>query len=174
VFSFAGHGVHEEGEFYLLTHEANPANARALAQTAVAGAALRKALADFPCSVLLMLDTCHAGAFSAGLRPGTDEAAWALADLENRVAVMCAALAHEEALGKDGNGLFTAAVVKALHHDSQAPYDRETGELNVYDLQQYVYREVTRASEAKQTPYLKMPLTLPAFVVAQFEPKRFR
>ena len=47
-------------------------------------------------------------------------------------------------------------------------YDTETGELNVYHLQAFVYQEVVRASEAKQTPYLKMPLAQPAFVVTQF------
>jgi hypothetical protein len=31
-----------------------------------------------------------------------------------------------------------------------------------------VYQEVGKESDWKQTPYLKMPLTQPAFVVAQF------
>jgi hypothetical protein len=48
VFSFAGHGVREEGEFFLLTHEADPTSAATLARTAVAGRALREQLADSP------------------------------------------------------------------------------------------------------------------------------
>lgn len=168
VLAFAGHGVREEGEFFLLTHEADPTDARALAKTALSGAALREGLADFPCQVLLMLDACHAGAFGTGLRPGTDEAARALADVDNRVAVMCAALGHEESLGKDGHGLFTKAVVAALRRDPAAFYNKRTGELTVYHLQAFVYQWVTEASDAKQTPYLKMPLAQPAFVVAQF------
>jgi hypothetical protein len=47
-------------------------------------------------------------------------------------------------------------------------YDRETGELNVYHLQAFVYQEVTKASDARQTPYLKMPLAQPAFTLARF------
>ena len=47
-------------------------------------------------------------------------------------------------------------------------FDRETGELNVYHLQAFVVQEVSRDSKGEQNPYLKMPLTRPAFVVAQF------
>src|SRR5262249_31643021 len=141
VFSFAGHGVREEGEFFLATCEADPTSVKTLAATTLSGTALREKLADFPCQVLLMLDACHPGAVG-NARPGSDEAARALSDVDVRVAVMCAALGHEEALEANGNGLFTAAVVKALKRDPQVVYDPETGELNVYDLQAFVYRHV--------------------------------
>jgi WD40 repeat protein len=166
VLSFAGHGAREGGEFFLLTRDADPTNADTLKKTAVSGAELRVKLADFPCQVLLLLDACHSGAVASS-RPGTDEAARALSDVDVRAAVMCAALGHEEALEKDGGGLFTAAVVRALKGEPGAFFDHATGELNVYHLQAFVYQEVTRASESRQTPYLKMPLALPAFVVTQ-------
>jgi hypothetical protein len=129
ILSFAGHGHRDEdeGELYLLTREAN---LEKLKETALSGTVLRDKLADFPCPVLLLLDACHSGQFAA-LRPGTDEAARALASVDVRVAVMCAALGHEEALEKKGNGLFTAAVIKALQRDPNAFYDRATGEMNV-------------------------------------------
>ncbi len=174
VFSFAGHGVREEGEFFLLTHEADVTNAKMLQKTAVSGTALRAALADFPCQVLLMLDACHSGALGAGAlagyRPASDEAARALADVDLRVAVMCAALGHEEALEQKGNGLFTKAVLRALQHDPYCFFDRQTGEMNVYHLQAFVSQEVARDSDYKQTPYLKMPLASPPFVITQFAP----
>jgi WD40 repeat protein len=171
VLSFAGHGHREEGEFYLLTHEANFENAK---EKALSGKALRKRLEDFPCPVLMLLDACHSGQFPAR-RPGTDEAARTLSAVDVRVAVMCAALGHEDALEDKGNGLFTSAVIRALKHDSAAFYDKLTGELNVYHLQAFVYQEVARASEAKgkqQTPYLKMPLAQPAFIITQFQTQR--
>jgi WD40 repeat protein len=167
VVSFAGHGVREGGEFFLLTHESDPTSAEALKKTAVSGTVLREKLADFPCQVLLLLDACHSGAVG-GLAGGSDEAARALSDADVRVAVMCAALGHEKAIESNGAGLFTSAVVRALHRDPDTFYDRSTGELNVYHLQAFVYQEVTRASDHRQTPYLKMPLAQPAFVVAQF------
>lgn len=172
IVSFAGHGVCEEGEFFLLTKEADPTSAATLAKTAISGAELRQKLADVPCQVLLLFDACQSGAFGAGAlrgyRPASDEAARALADVEARVAVMCAALSHEEAIERDGHGLFSAAIERALKKDPNAYFDPQTGELNVYDLQAYVYREVARASDNRQTPYLKMPQAQPPFVVTQF------
>ncbi len=172
LFSFAGHGLREEGEFFLLTKEADTSNAKSLEKTAVSGAALREKLADFPCQVLLLLDACHSGVFGAGAlsgyKPASDEAARALADVDVRVAVMCAALGHEEALEMNGNGLFTWAVLRALQRDRGCFYDQETGELNVYHLQAFVSQEVAKASDYKQTPFLKMPLASPPFVVTQF------
>jgi WD40 repeat protein len=167
VFAFAGHGARADGEFFLATREADPSSPESFRKTSVSGADLRAKLADFPCQVLLLLDACHSGAVAA-YRPGTDEAARALSDVDVRAAVMCAALGHEEAIEDAGGGLFTQAVVRALKGDPAAFYDHATGELNVYHLQAFVYQEVTKASDAKQTPYLKMPLAQPAFVVTQF------
>jgi len=170
ILSFAGHGVREDGEFFLLTREADARNAKALTQTAISGVALRKALEDYPCQVLLLLDACHSGAFAplARYKPATDDAARALADVETRVAVMCAAAGHEEALEAKGNGHFTAAVIRALRHDPKAFFDAETGELNVYHLQAFVYQEVAKATDYRQNPYLKMPLAHPPVVVTRF------
>src|SRR5262249_45264481 len=44
VFSFAGHGIREGGEFFLLTHDTNPANLKTLKETAISGQDLREAL----------------------------------------------------------------------------------------------------------------------------------
>src|SRR5262249_19356420 len=131
VFSFAGHGVCEDNEFYLLTHEADLAS---LAKTGLASHDLRKELADFPCQVLLMLDACQSGAFGAGLRPGANDAARELADVDARITVLCAAQGRQEAFAKQGNGLFTAAIIRALKRDPKAPYHPRTGKLNVIDL----------------------------------------
>jgi uncharacterized caspase-like protein len=171
VLSFAGHGVRADGEFFLLTHEADTTDAATLSKTTLSGTVLREKLADFPCQVLLLLDACHSGAFGSGpavLKGASDEAARSLSDVDVRVAVMCAALGHEEALERDGHGLFTAALVRALKHDPNAFFDHDTGEVNVYHLQAFVYQEVAKASDYAQSPYLKMPLALPPFVVARF------
>src|SRR5262249_55155419 len=123
VFSFAGHGLREGEEFYLLTHEADSADARSLGKTALSGRALRQEVADFPCRVRRLLDACHSGEIGKGRRSGTDEAARELSDVEARVAVMCAALGHESAQGKAGHGFFSDAVARALRRDPKAVYD---------------------------------------------------
>src|SRR5262249_2399354 len=85
VVFFAGHGVREEDEFFLLTQEANTAN---LAGTTLSGTALRKALSEFPCQVLLMLDACHSNAALKAFRPAVDDATRSLAEDEVGVVMM--------------------------------------------------------------------------------------
>jgi uncharacterized caspase-like protein len=162
VLSFAGHVAREGGEFYLLTHEADPDK---LSESALSGTALREKLADFPCQALVLLDAGHAA--PAGRPTGMDVAARALSDVDVRVAVMCAALGHE-AIKKEEEGLFTAAVVRGLRHSPDVFFNRQTGTLNVYHLQAFVYQEVVTASKNHQTPFLRMPLAQPAFTLTQF------
>ncbi len=173
VFFFAGHGTRDGGEFFLLTHDADPATGETMRKTAVPGSELRARLADFPCQVLVVLDACHAGEVGA-LPPGADEAARGLADPDVRVAVMCAALGHETAKEAKGAGVFTATLARALESGPKAGvfFDRVTGELNVYHLQAFVYQEVVRAPGGAQTPYLRMPLGHPAFTITQFPPPK--
>ena len=112
VVFFAGHGVKEKDKFYLLPVEAKTTD---LAKTAISGEELRKALGDFPCQVLLMLDACHSSGSLKNFRPAVDDITRNLTDDDCGVAVMCSAMAHEKALEKEGNGLFTRAVVQALN-----------------------------------------------------------
>ena len=95
-----------------------------LAKTAVSGEELRKSLGEFPCQVLLILDTCHSSAGLKNFRPAVDDITRNLTDDDCGVAVMCAAMAHEKALEKSGNGLFTRAVVQALNRAEGVPYNR--------------------------------------------------
>jgi hypothetical protein len=98
--------VKDKREYYLLTHEADTDN---LDKTCLSGDALRKALAECKCQVLLLLDACHAAGFGAGkklanlgLKPATDDMARDLTEDEYGVAVMCAAMSHEKAEGQGG------------------------------------------------------------------------
>src|SRR5262249_36297643 len=57
VMFFAGHGVRQDDEYYLLTSEADPS--KSLASSAISGAELRKPLSEMQCPVLLIMDACH-------------------------------------------------------------------------------------------------------------------
>jgi hypothetical protein len=168
VFFFAGHGTRDGGEFFLITHDTNDANPAALRQTALSGSAVRAALADLPCQVLMVLDACHGGQI-AGLPAGDDEAARRMAAADARVAVMCAALGHETSKEDPAlkAGVFTYELARAVADPmkSKAFFDPVTGELNVYHLHAWVYQEVARDPKREQTPFLKMPLGHPAFTV---------
>src|SRR5262249_33431337 len=113
IVFFACHGVMDNKEFYLMTHEANTGN---LEGTCLSGSKLRKELKEYKCQVLLMMDACHSNGFGAGkkltklgLKPATEEAARSLTEDDCGVAVMAAAMANEQAEGIGGYGLFTRA-----------------------------------------------------------------
>jgi hypothetical protein len=157
VFSFAGHGVKQGKKFYLLTVDADPDK---LAETALSGDDLRAALADLPCQVLLLLDACHS---AAGVRAFIDEAARNLTDDECGVAVMCAAMGSEEAQEKDGHGLFTNAVLKALGDGEDVLYNHHDRRQYVHHLGTFVQDEVKDLSHDEQHPFLTMPYVTESF-----------
>jgi WD40 repeat protein len=171
VVYFAGHGVKEKEEFYLLPVEAKVS---ALATSALSGTDLRQALGEFPCQVLLMLDACHSAGFGAkgklrgkGLAPATDDATRALRQDEVGVAVMCAAMGRETALEKDGNGLFTRAVLSALRRAEGVPFNRVNSLLYIHHLQAFVFDEVSAQSGERQHPFLSLPWVVQSFPVAK-------
>jgi hypothetical protein len=161
VFSFAGHGVKQGKQFYLLTVNADPDK---LADTALSGDELRAALADMPCQVLLLLDACHS---AAGVRAFIDEAARGLTDDEMGVAVLCAAMGYEEAQEKDGHGLFTRAVLQALGEVDGVPYNRHDHRQYVHHLGAFVQDEVKELSHDEQHPFLTLPYVTESFPIRQ-------
>jgi hypothetical protein len=175
VVFFACHGVKQKDSYVLLTHEADVEN---LAATALPGNKLRAALAEFKCQVLLMLDACHSAGFGEGkkltklgLKPATDEATRDLTDDECAVAVLCAAMAHEKAEGKNGHGLFTKAVLQALERAPGVHVNPFNQRMYVHHLQSYVFDQVTYLSEDRQHPFLSLPWVVESFPVTQFTRK---
>jgi hypothetical protein len=168
VFYFAGHGVKEKDQFYLLPVEAKTND---LARTALAGAELRQALGEFPCQVLLLLDACHASAGLKSFRPAVDDLTRTLTEDDCGVAVLCAAMAHEKALEKGGNGLFARAVLRALSQAEDVPFNRHDRRLYVHHLYSYVFDQVQALSDDRQHPFLSLPWVVESFPVVQFPGK---
>jgi WD40 repeat protein len=177
VFFYAGHGVVERNEFYLLTHGAN---LNALAGTALSGSALREALGDFPCQVLVLLDACHSGKAGEALRnagygkPATDEASRSLADEECSVTLIAAAMGHQRALQPEGgsHGFFTDAILKALKRSREVTHNKFNGRQYVHHLFGDVFDEVEGLTNGKQHPTLSLPWTVESYPVRQVEQVR--
>jgi WD40 repeat protein len=164
VFSFAGHGVKQGREFFLLTVEADPGR---LPLTAVSGKDLRAALAAVPCQVLLLLDACHPAEALRDFQPATDEAARALTDDECGAALLCAALASEQAEAKDGHGLFSRAVIEALEENQGVPFNRHDHRQYVHHLGAFVQDEVREMSHDRQHPIYNLPWVTEPFPIRQ-------
>jgi WD40 repeat protein len=171
VVFFACHGVKQKKEYYFLTHEADTDN---LAKSSLSGSELRRSLADLSgrCQVLLIIDACYSAGFGEskklamlGLKPATDDATRDLTDDDCAVAVLCAAMGHEKAEGKDGHGLFTRAVLDVLEKKPGVPYNRYNQRIYVNHLYTYVLDEVRALSQNRQHPFLSLPWVVESFVV---------
>src|SRR5262249_52369999 len=105
VFYYAGHGVREGQEFYLLTHGAKEND---LKNTAISGTKLRDTFKEVQGHVLLLLDACYSGqAGKALVGAVSDDASRSLADEECAVTLLAAAMSHQKALEAGKHGLFT-------------------------------------------------------------------
>ncbi len=159
VFLFAGHGIKQQDEFYLMTHEADPSSS--LKGKSLSGDDLRRALAEMECPVLLIMDACHSARGVKAFRPATDDLTRSLTDDTAGVTVLAAAMAHEVASATDENGYFTAALLKALQLGKGVPFDSYEHVLYTHHIYSVVFSEVRRATNGKQNPFLNMPWTSP-------------
>ena len=169
VFFYAGHGVRDGKQFYLLSHDAD---LKDLKETALSGDKLRETFKDFPCQVLLLLDACHAGAAARGLvgfKAATDEASRQLADEECGTTLLAAAMGYEKALEvrREKNGLFTQGLIKALGETKNLPHNHWDGRQYVHHLFSFVFDAVKHLSEDRQHPFLSLPWTSESFALRQ-------
>ncbi len=166
VFFFAGHGVREKQQFYLITQDARMKN---LAKTALSGEDLRRAFADCPCRVLVLLDACYSATANLflGQRGFHDAAGASWADEECEATLLAAALGREQALEPRGgqNGLFTQALLRALQGKDNVVFNRFDGRQYVTHLYTEVHDQVQFESKGYQHPFLMQPWTVESFPV---------
>jgi hypothetical protein len=167
VFFYAGHGVNERSEFYLLTHGAD---LRDLAKTALSGGKLRERLAEFPCQVLVLLEACHSGQSAKALRAEKkgEEASQQLADEDCSATLIAASMGHERALAPAGgkHGYFTQGLLKALEGTTNdVTHDRSTGMQFVHHLFGDVFDYVRRQTGDRQHPTLSLPWTIESYPI---------
>ncbi len=163
VFLFAGHGIKQQDEFYLMTHEADPS--ASLKGKSLSGDDLRTALSDMECPVLLIMDACHSASGVKAFRPATDDLTRSLTDDTAGVTILAAAMAHEVASATEENGYFTAAFLKALKLGQGVPFDPHEHVLYTHHIYSVVFSEVRKATNGKQNPFLNMPWTVPPLVL---------
>ncbi|MCE9534397.1 MAG: caspase family protein, partial [Planctomycetes bacterium] len=165
VFFFAGHGVKQENEFYLLTKEADLN--KSLKGISLSGDDLRKALSDIECPVLLIMDACHSAKGVKAFRPATDDLTRNLTDETAGVTILAAAMAHEVANASAENGHFTAALLKALNVGEGVPFDPYERALFTHHIYSVIFSEVRKATNGKQNPFLNSPWTVPPLAVRE-------
>jgi hypothetical protein len=157
VVFFAGHGVKQDDDYYLLT----PAGDEKSPQkgVSVSGTDLQKVLSRVECPVLLVLDSCYAGAVNRQVRQADDALVSAMNEETTGVTVLTAALAYQTAGSKPSQGLLTAGLLKGLAVGEGVPFDPYDRTMDVYHLYSAAKSEVMKASGGKQMPGLNVPWT---------------
>jgi WD40 repeat protein len=166
VLFFAGHGVKEKGNFYLLPHDADLKN---LPKSCISGDELRKELSQFRCQVLLLLDACHSGSVAGALtqyQKATDDLTRTMTAEEVGVAVLAAAMGHEHALEKNNRGHFARALEEAIQKKEGVPVNFRDKHVYVHHLFSYAFDRVKDLSGDEQHPSLNLPDTVESFPVA--------
>jgi WD40 repeat protein len=158
VVFFAGHGERDgdSGSYYLMPHDADP---QKVALTGFSGNDLKAFLTMLPARrVLVILDTCHAGAFAGGdkKRSIPEDVIRDLASTDVGVVVMASSMAGEESLeSKDHkHGYFTLAVVEGLKGEAA----NKEGIVYLSDLDAYVTQRVKTLTKGQQHPVINRPI----------------
>jgi len=152
----AGHGVKKEqtGSFYFLPHPANPDNliTQGLGWYGFEEAA--KLLSSRVKNVVLILDTCHAGAMKIATRGITRH------DLSSPFKkkgfyTLAAAQPNEGAIEKQewGHGAFTYAILEGLKGEADSNRNQE---VDVVELFHYVEARVADLTDGQQHPHFRM------------------
>lgn len=165
VLHIAGHGETDEGgDYYFLPHDANPDNLR---RTAVPWTEVLRTTRMIPGRLLVLTDTCKAGAVTGSQirRRATAEITNALRDLASTQggAVVLAAstgTTFAEESNEWGGGAFTLALIEGLSGEAdRLPAD---GIVSFKELDAYVTNRVKELTEGRQKPVTLIPPGVPA------------
>lgn len=174
VIFVAGHGVKDKqtGSYYFLTYDSNPDTlmTRGLLWSTFDEA--QKRLSVNVSKVMLLIDTCHAGAMQVAMRgaEGGEELSQALRQAEGTF-VLAASKPGEDSAESDqfkfedgvpGHGAFTFAILEGLQGHADMDNDKS---ISVAEISSYVAKKVPRITKGKQHPYFRLSGTdMPIFL----------
>lgn len=154
VIFMAGHGVRDliTGTYYFLPHSATAADFFTTGLRVEEFNDMVRILQRHVRHVVVLLDTCHAGALGAGLpeMQGADDLAVQVR--AEGVFLLAATKPGDESkeVPKLGHGVFTYALLNAMHGKANTGDD---GLLSLAELVIYLGAEVPRLTNQEQTPY---------------------
>jgi Caspase domain len=151
VLFLAGHGMTEDKDFFFLPVEADQDRAEV---TGLSSEALKRRLGRIPGRVLVILDTCYAGALAGSrprnLPPDMDKLQSELSAAETGAVVYSATTGRQRAAEIDElrNGVFTKALLGGLRGEADRyPAD---GVIRMNELGVFLAEEVKRLTDGKQ------------------------
>lgn len=140
-------------EYFLVTSNVGALSERALRRDAVSQRELKSALAAIPATKkVIILDTCHSGAFgdpgAVATRGMAEEGALKVLARAAGIVVLSASTSQQQALeGHQGHGLYSYVLLQGLSGKADA---RGNGFVNTGALADYLEDEVPRLAERYQ------------------------
>ncbi len=171
VLFIAAHGTNEQGKYYLLSADTNPAE---MQKTGVSWSDFSETLGSLPSRVLMFLDTCHSGqlgqdVYAQRKQVDNTEALRTLSSDEYGVVILAASTGREFSLEHPdwGHGAFTKALLEALE-EGKADYSGD-GAIHLRELDLYVAERVEILTHGEQHPTTQKPSTISRLPVVQMK-----
>lgn len=159
----SGHGLNEGGRYFIPLHATNPDK---LAATAIDGDDLQDLMERSPARIIMMLDTCHAGAAADvdednyGSLSSPDEFLAQSGDIirqrgnnKGHKLILAASTGNTVAFEPEGleNGAFTEALLEGLQGGNvNDPTQTADGEINILSLMSFVSQRVKELTGGRQ------------------------
>ena len=166
IFFFAGHGFRDQKDrFFFMPYHASPDKL----YDCFSASDFRMAAEEINCKLLIFVDACYSGGLFEGSRSA---AATHFVEQLRRAKngmLLYASSASDTKSNEDpawGNGAFTKALVEAF--GGAARRDGDEG-LSTQELEMYLYRQVRKTTDFRQTPIFINPGGMEHFNIFTYE-----
>lgn len=155
-----------EGDYYFLTHDADPKRPE---ETALSWRELREALGALPARTLLLLDSSHAGRLTDSPKEGPFDLDRLLRNVPegSSLAVMSSSTGVEASYESDSwrHGAFTKALLEGTSGGADYDHDRR---ITINELEHFVHRRVRQLTRDLQHPTTLLPPTMLNFSISDY------
>jgi Caspase domain len=157
VVMFAGHGAMVGGEFYLLPHDVDVSTPVGFTESTISAKSLHAAVAKLAEKghVLVLLDACHAGAYTDDSKspPNADVLRLSIAaNSTGNVSVLTSSSAHQVSREDDDwkHGAFTKVVLDGLSGSDRSIDINNDNAISMGELTEYLHRNLSRLTNGAQ------------------------
>lgn len=166
IFFFAGHGMRDEKDrFYFMPYGCNTDRL----YECFSAADFRNEAEDIHGKLIAFVDACYSGAlFEGGRSAATTHFIEQLKRSKNGILLYASSSSDTKSREDEswGNGAFTKALVEALNG---AAREEHTEGLSTQELEHFLYKEVRKLTDFKQTPIFINPSGIEHFNIYNYE-----
>lgn len=166
IFFFAGHGMKDEKDrFYFMPYGCNTDKL----YECFSAADFRSEAEDIHGKLIAFIDACYSGGlFEGGRSAATTHFIEQLKRAKNGILLYASSSSDTKSREDEswGNGAFTKALVEALNG---AAREEHTEGLSTQELEHFLYKEVRKLTDFKQTPIFINPNGIEHFNIYNYE-----